>query len=88
MKSVEDTRCQSTFLDGSALGKTVAGRAVAVVISIDPFQPLHLLDYLHRVLLYQSLVGQNILLLGAAVQVRARQNVRNCSEPKNMKIKV
>ena len=43
-------------LNGVSLCKSVACRAVAVVVSIDAFQPLHLLHNLHCVLLNQSLV--------------------------------
>ena len=63
-----------------SLCKSVASSTVAVVVSIDAFQPLHLLHNLYCVFLNQSFVGEDILLLRAAVQVCARQDVRNCSE--------
>ena len=71
---------QKVYLNGVSLCESIASSAVAVVVSIDAFQPLHLLHNLHCVLLDQSLVREHILLLGAAVQVCARQDVRNCSE--------
>lgn len=39
------------ILDCLPLRESVAGRAVAVVVSVYPTEPLHLLDDLHRVLL-------------------------------------
>ena len=63
-----------------SLCKSIASSAVAIVVSIDSFQPLHLFYYLHCILLNQSLVGEDVLLLSAAVQVRARQDVRNSPE--------
>ena len=71
---------QKVYLNGVSLCKSIASSAVAVVVSIDAFQPLHLLHNLHCVLLDQSLVREHILLLGAAVQVCARQDVRNSPE--------
>ena len=68
------------YLNGVSLCKSIAGGAVAVVVAIDALQPLHLLHDLHRILLDQRLVWEHVLLLGAAVQVCARQDVRNGSE--------
>ena len=62
-------------LNGSPVGQPVAGRAVTVVVAVQPLQPLHLLDDLHRVFLYQVLVGQHVLLLVAAVEFCAGQDV-------------
>ena len=63
-----------------SLCKSVASSTVAVVVSINSFQPLHLFHNFHCILLNQSLVGEDVLLFSAAVQVRARQNVRNSPE--------
>ena len=68
------------------LSETVASSAVTAVVTIDTLQSLHLLHNLHRILLYQSLVGQHVLLLGAAVQVSARQDVRNGSKSANKQL--
>ena len=68
------------YLDGMSLSKAVASSTVTVIVSIDAFQPLHLLHNLHCVLLNQGFVGEHILLLSAAVQVCACQDVGNCSE--------
>ena len=62
------------------LCKSVAGSTVAVVVSVDALEPLHLLDNLHGILFDQCFVREDVLLLCAAVQVCARQDVRNCSE--------
>ena len=67
-------------LNGVSLSKSIASSTVAIIVSIDAFQPLHLFHYLHCILLNQSLVGEDILLLSAAVQVCARQDVRNSPE--------
>ena len=68
------------YLDGVSLSKAVASSTVTVIVSIDALQPLHLLHNLHCVLLNQGFVGEDILLLRAAVQVCACQDVGNCSE--------
>merc|ERR1719150_727546 len=67
-------------LDGLPVGQSVAGSAVTVVVAVQTSQSLHLLDNLHRVLLYQVLVGQHVVLLGAAVELRAGQDVGDGSE--------
>ena len=68
-------------LDRPPLSKAVACCAVTVIVTVNALQPLHLLHDLHRILLYQGLVRQHVLLLGAAVQVCTRQDVRNGSKP-------
>ena len=62
------------------LCKSVAGSTVAVVVSVDALEPLHLLDNLHGILFDQCFVREDVLLLCAAVQVCARQDVGNCSK--------
>ena len=62
------------------LCKSVAGSTVAVVVSVDALEPLHLLDNLHGILFDQCFVRKDVLLLCAAVQVCARQDVGNCSK--------
>ena len=69
------------YLNGVSLCKSIAGGAVAVVVAIDALQPLHLLHNLHRILLDKFLVRENVLLLAAAVELCAGQNVGDGAEP-------
>ena len=58
-------------LDGFPVSESVAGRTVAVVVAVQTPQSLHLLHNLHGVLLYDVLVAEDVVLLGAAVELRA-----------------
>ena len=68
-------------LDCLPVGQSVAGCTVAVVVAVQTPQPLHLLHDLHGVLLDEVLVGQDVVLLRAAVELCAGQDVGNGSEP-------
>ena len=65
------------------MSQPVTGSAVAVIVPVYSLQPLHLLDNLHGVLLYERLVRQHVFLLGAAVEVGARQDVGNGPKPED-----
>ena len=71
---------RQVYLNRVPLCKSVAGSTVAVVVSVDALEPLHLLDNLHGILFDQCFVREDVLLLCAAVQVCARQDVGNCSK--------
>ena len=68
-------------LDSFPVSESVAGCTVAVVVPVQTPQPLHLLHDLHGVLLDEVLVSEDVVLLGAAVELRAGQDVRNGSKP-------
>ena len=74
---------KSAHLYSVPVSQSVTGGTVAVIVPVDPLQPLHLLDNLHGVLLYKRLVRQHVLLLGAAVEVGARQDVRDGPKPED-----
>ena len=63
------------------MSESVAGCTVAVVVAVKTPQSLHLLDNLHGVLLDEVLVGEDVVLLRAAVELCAGQDVGNGSKP-------
>ena len=63
------------------MSEPVAGRTVAVVVAVQTPQSLHLLHNLHGVLLDDVLVAEDVVLLRAAVELCAGQDVGNGSEP-------
>ena len=68
-------------LDSFPVSESVAGCTVAVVVAVETPQSLHLLHNLHGVLLDEVLVGEDVVLLRAAVELRTGQDVRNGSKP-------
>lgn len=67
-------------LDCSPVGQSVTSGAITVIVAVQALEPLHLLDNLHRVLLYEVLIRQHILLLVAAVELCAGQDVGDSAE--------
>ena len=63
------------------MSQSVAGRTVAVVVAVQTPQSLHLLHNLHGVLLDDVLVAEDVVLLRAAVELCAGQDVGNGSKP-------
>ena len=62
-------------MDRPSVRQPVAVSGVAVVIAVDAAKLLHLLHDLDGVLFYQVVVGQELLLLRAAVQLRRGQDM-------------
>ena len=63
--------------------QSVAGGRITVVFPVYAPQLLHLFDNLDGILLYESLVGQDVLLFGATVEFCACQNVGDGAKPVN-----